>query len=74
MNLIPPLVVGVLDKRARYCDVTTNRGNHRVVSKGAASRLCVGLRDPIVADDLEDQVAILGAHVPVVEQIGKLRI
>lgn len=74
MNLIPFCVIVVLNKRPRYSNVRTHRRNHRVVSKGAASRLCVGLRHPVVADDLKDQVAVLGAHVPVVEQIGKLRI
>ncbi len=63
MNLIPFCVIVVLNKRPRYSNVRTHRRNHRVVSKGAASRLCVGLRYPVVADDLEDQFDFLSRDV-----------
>src|ERR1700736_3962762 len=74
MNLVPPLVVGVLNESTSYSDVTTHRRNDRPVAKGAARRLCVRLRHGVVTHDLEHEVAVLGGRVPVVEQIGELRI
>ena len=74
MNLVPPLVVGVLNKSTSYSDVTTHRRNGCLVAEGAACRLCVGLRHGVVTHDLEHEVAVLGSRVPVVEQIGELRI
>ena len=74
MNLIPFCVIVVLNKRPRYLNVRTHPRNYSVVSKGAACWLRVRLGYPEMTDDLEDQIAVLGASVPVVEQIGKLRI
>ena len=45
-----------------------------MVSEGTARRPRVSLGHLIMTHDLEHEVAVLGSRVPVVEQIGELRI
>src|SRR5947209_4625835 len=74
MNLVPLAVVllgydgpGNRDVRAHWRDL------FRVMER-RASRLRIGLRDRVVADKLEYEVAALVRPVAVIDQTGKLRI
>jgi hypothetical protein len=74
MNLVPPSVIVVLNESSRHTDVGTDRRNDRVVAEGATCELRIRLRDEVVAHNLEDEIPVLRGHVPVVQQIGELRI
>jgi hypothetical protein len=45
MNLVPPSVIAVLDKRTGHSNVGADRRDGRVVAEGAACGPRVGLRD-----------------------------
>ena len=66
MNLVPPGVVGVLDKRSGHANVGADRRDGRVVAEGAACGPRVWLRHCVMTNDLEDEIAILCGLVPVV--------
>src|SRR6266700_3017365 len=74
MNLVPLLVILFPHERPRDRDMGADRWDRRAVGESHAGGLGIRLRDLIVADDLEHEIAAFVRSVPGVDEIGELRI
>src|SRR5439155_13567345 len=74
MNLVPLLVILFPHERPRDRHMGADRWNGRVVGEPDAGGLGIRLRDLVVADDLEHEIAAFVRSVPGVDEIGELRI
>ena len=74
MNLVPLLVILFPDERPRDRHMGADRWNGRVVGEPDAGGLGIRLRDLVVADDLEHEIAAFVRSVPGVDEICERRI